>query len=455
MYKNFGTVFRFTYRNQAKNKGFRMLTIITAVILFLIPVAILLFTSLSAKNNKDKKLESCGAEKIYVANMIAENTSFDFMKKVSGEGYESIEYVTVSSVEDGLNKIKEAGEKKSFVLEVTEDDGKNVNTSLIIPDGSELTSDKVKNYNEALDKMADQFVVTAKNFKAENVIELYKVTDTDIINAKGWKAGDSLSNDKSIADEQNNQRIKDVFKFILLMLDLLVMYFIVLAYGASISKNIVMEKSSKLMDTMLISVKPKTMIFGKLTGVLAAGILQLFIWIIALVIGVVVGVMLSEKLFPGVDNTIVTFLKSLGELNLFQPMDVVLAVIVLVFGIVLYASLAAMAGAISNTLQQAASNQGLYILILIVSYLLVMSKGMGAEIPAWLCICPFTGALCLPAAMLLGCVSTGVAIAGTAATVVLSLLLVVFAGRIYKSMALYKGTDGGLGKVFKILKTKN
>ena len=179
------------------------------------------------------------------------------------------------------------------------------------------------------------------------------------------------------------------------------------------------------------------------------------IWILALVFGVVAGIFLSDKLFPGVDNSIVIFLKSLGSLDLFQPLSVLLALIVLIFGILLYASLAAIAGAVANTLQQAASNQGIFVFILIISYFLVMYKGMGAEIPAWLCIFPFTGALCLPAAMLLGCVSTAVAIGGTVAIVGLSLILVAFAGRIYKAMALYKGTDAGIGKAIKILKTKN
>ena len=455
MYKNFGTVFRFTFHNQAGNKGFKALTIIVAVILFLIPVAILCLTSLSAKNNKDKKLESCGAEKIYVADPISADANFGFMQSVNGEGYANIKYVTVSSVDDALKRIKDAGEKKSFVLEIKEDENKNLSTSIIIPDQSEIKADQAKNYNDAISKMSLQFVIAAKNIKAQDMLELSKVTEKDIFNAKGWANQDSLSNNKDIANEQNNQKIKDVFKFILLMLDLFVMYFIVLAYGSSISKNIVMEKSSKLMDTMLISVKPKTMVFGKLTGVLAAGLLQLVIWIAAIVAGVVAGIILSDQIFPGVDNSIIVFLKSLGSLDLFRPLSVILAIVVLVFGILLYASLAAMAGAISNTIQQAASNQGIFIFILIIAYFLVLYNGMGAEMPAWLCMIPFTGALCLPAAMLLGSVSVGVAVGGTAAIVVLSLLLVEIAGRIYKAMALYKGTDGGLGKAIKFLKTKN
>ena len=44
----------------------------------------------------------------------------------------------------------------------------------------------------------------------------------------------------------------------------------------------------------------------------------------------------------------------------------------LIFGIVLYAALAAFAGAISSTMEQAASNQGIFVLILIVSYFIII-----------------------------------------------------------------------------------
>ena len=38
--------------------------------------------------------------------------------------------------------------------------------------------------------------------------------------------------------------------------------------------------------------------------------------------------------------------------------------------------------------------------------------------------------------------------------VVLALLLVIFAGRVYKAMALYKGQSTSLKKIFKIISTK-
>jgi len=456
MFKNFGKVFKFTFHNQTGPGGYKILTAVIALLLLAVPVVILLLMSSSAQNDQDKKLESCGADKIYVADMVAEGVNFDQLKTIQGEGYDSITYVTVKDKEEALSQIKAAGEKKSFVLEITKDDEEQLNASIILPDGSSITADQAGHFYDAIKKMDTMFVILARGISIADMQELSMTVDTDLYKAAGWANGESLLSDDKVANEQSNEKMRQSFSMIITMLVCFLMYFIVLAYGSSITKNIVMEKSSKLMDTLLISVKPKALIFGKLTGVLAAGLLQLFIWLAALVGGVVLGVILSDKIYPDAHSEVITFLKSFGSLELFQPVPVILALIVLIFGIILYSSLAAMAGAISNTMEQAASNQGIFIIILIISYFLVISKGIDPAVaPTWLYLVPFTAALTLPAGLVLGTVTWGIAIGGVAAIVGLALILVALAGNVYKAMALYKGEGGGLGKVFKILTTKS
>ena len=455
MFKNFGKVFQFTFRNQVCQKGYKALTITLAVIMFLLPIGILVLLAANAQKDKDKKLEPCGAEKIYVANEVAENTNFDLMKSVNGEGYGEITYVTVPSVDDGLKQIREAGEKKSFVLRVTKDDKENIAADIVLPPDTSLESGTVGHYFEAISGNEMIFVVAARGISMGDLAEVSKTVETDGFEASGWKNGTSLFADKARANEQNNERMRDAFSVIITMIICMIMYFVVLAYGASITKNIVMEKSSKLMDTLLISVKPEALIFGKLTGVLSAGLLQFFSWIACLVGGVFAGVIISDNLFPNANSMVNVFLKSFGSMNLFRPIPVIVALIVLVFGILLYSSFAAFAGSISSTQEQAASNQGIFVMLLVISYFLVLSKGADINTaPTWLFLVPFTAALILPTGLLLGTISTSTAIAGVAILVVLTIGLVIFAGRVYKAMALYKGQSTSFKKIFKIVSTK-
>ena len=453
MFKNFGKVFKFTFHNQVSQKGYKVLTITLAVILFLLPIGILLLLAANAEKDQNKKLESCGAEKIYVANEVAENTSFDLMKSVDGENYSAITYVTVSSVEDGLQKIKDGGEKLSFVLHVTKDDKDAISADIVLPPDSILDAKTAEHYFDAISKNEMMFVVAARGISLNDLKEVSKTVETDAFDAAGWKSGKSLFEDTAKANEQNNERIRDVFSVLITMMICMIMYFVVLAYGASITKNIVMEKSSKLMDTLLISVKPEALIFGKLTGVLSAGLLQFFSWIVCLVGGVIAGVVISDNVFPDAHSTVNVFLKSFGSMDLFQPVPVILALVVLIFGILLYSSFAAFAGSISSTQEQAASNQGIFVMIMVVAYILVLTQGSDIHTaPTWLFLVPFTAALILPTGLLLGAVSMPIGLTGVAILVVLTVGLVIFAGYVYKAMALYKGQS--IGKVFKVLKTK-
>jgi len=454
MFKNFDKVFKFTFRNQAMQKGYKTLTLVLGFILLLAPVAVLLYLSWTTKKSDTEELQSCGADKIYVVNDAADVSDYSALKSVNGDGYAAIEYIPVKSVDEALDAVKNAGEKTSLVLHVTKDEKGAISAGIVIPDGSVIDSKTAGNYYKAIEKMQMLFVVTLSGINVQDVTETTKTIDYDGFDATGWKSGTSLFADKAKADEQNNERYRDGFGIVITLLVCMIMYFVVLAYGASISKNVVMEKASKLMDTMLISVKPEALVFGKLTGVLAAGLLQFFFWIAMLVGGLILGVKLSDVIFPDAHAPAVVFLKSLGAMNMFQPLNVFLAVIVLLFGIVMYCAMAAFAGAISSTVEQAASNQGIFVMFLVFSYIAVISKGTDINgAPMWLFVVPFTAALILPTGLVLGSLSMSTALIGVAILVVFTLVLLILAGRVYKAMALYKG-ETGIKKAFKMLTTK-
>ena len=80
MFKNFDKVFKFTFKNQTSTKGYKYGTIITALILFIIPVAIFVISGMALDDKKDT-LESCGAERVYVVDPEAPDTTFFFITK--------------------------------------------------------------------------------------------------------------------------------------------------------------------------------------------------------------------------------------------------------------------------------------------------------------------------------------------------------------------------------------
>ncbi|MCR5226715.1 MAG: ABC transporter permease [Eubacterium sp.] len=453
MFKNFDKVFKFTFRNQTSTKGYKRGTFLTAFILFIIPVAIFSIVGYVLKNDDDE-LKSCGAERVYVVDPEAPNADFNILNVTGVEGYTDIQYSNAETVDEALETMESRGEKKSIVLQIRKEDGQ-LQSRIILPDVCELEKDDVKNYNDFIDESGNVFALIASGIDMGDMTEVMKQTDYSVYDSDGFRDGTDLYTDAGKLNEQQNAKILPVFNMILTYVCVIFIYMIIIMYGNSILQNIVLEKSSKLMDTMLISVAPQALVFGKMLAVLTSGILQLLVWIAGLVGGVVAGLKIFGTMLDGADTVVMTFVKSFADLGLFKPVNVIVGILALIFGIIMYASLSAVAGAISSSREEAASNQSLFIMLLLFGFYAVLFKGMNTTNPAlWLYLVPFTSAMVLPSGICSGIISTGVAVAGLVILVVCSLGLIILAGKLYKMMSLYKGNKVSLGKAIKMLAGK-
>ena len=449
MFKNYDKVFKFTFKNQTGTKGYRNGTVIVALLLFFVPVII--FSIIGLNKRKGSDLKPCGATSIYVSNPANTEIDFGLLNTLNVPGYTSLSYKTFSSVTDALSYAKENDSKTSLVLNLTNDDGQTSST-VIIPEGSEIEKKDAKNYQKFIDENNQLFSVLASGVELKDLPELSKVSSSDSYTLAGIKTGTGIFEDSEAMDDQTNSTIRPIFNMVLVYITTMVMYFIVIVYGTSIMQNVVLEKSSKLMDTMLISLKPQAMIMGKMLGSLSAALIQFFSWIISLVLGMVVAVFAYKTISP--DNTlgIVTFFESFGKLGIFTPGAIVIAVLVLIFGIVFYAAIATICGAISSSKEEVAANQGLFMMVLMISFYVVLFGGLkstGAS--AWMYILPCTGAMLLPAGICSGTVELWIAITALVVSVVSTILLVILSGKLYTMMALYKGNKVNLGKALKML----
>jgi ABC-2 type transport system permease protein len=62
------------------------------------------------------------------------------------------------------------------------------------------------------------------------------------------------------------------------------LYMTVLLYGQAIGRSVVLEKTSKTVEIMLSSVRPRELLFGKILGKGSAGLLQYAVWIVMAVL---------------------------------------------------------------------------------------------------------------------------------------------------------------------------
>ena len=58
------------------------------------------------------------------------------------------------------------------------------------------------------------------------------------------------------------------------------MYIFIFIYGAQIMQGVIEEKTSKVVEVIVSSVKPFQLMMGKIMGLASVGLLQFLIWII-------------------------------------------------------------------------------------------------------------------------------------------------------------------------------
>jgi ABC-2 type transport system permease protein len=112
------------------------------------------------------------------------------------------------------------------------------------------------------------------------------------------------------------------------------MYFIILFYGMNVARSVIEEKTSRVFEVLLATVKPSEMMAGKVIGVGAVGITQVGIWIV-----VALAAARMQLIGSGMQ-----LLPSFLQLVFF--------VIFFVLGYVLYSSVAAALGAMTNSEQE-------------------------------------------------------------------------------------------------------
>lgn len=453
MFKNFDKVFKFTFKNQTSTSGYKNGTIITALLLFIIPVAIFMIAGAASKSDSDE-LKECGADRIYVVDEEAPDANFDTLNMLGIEGYTDIKYSNEESVEEALEKIHDRGEETSLILQIKKEHGE-LSSRIVLPDSSKISEEKAENYEDFIDETGNVFAVLASGVSVNDMTQVMMQSEYSVYDRTGYQDGTDIYADQAKVDEQKNADILPGFNIALTYIAIFIIYMVIILYGNSILQNIVLEKSNKLMDTMLISVAPESMIFGKMLAILTAGIMQLLIWLAAIVGGVATGLKLYDTFFGDIGGSVITFIKSFSKLGLFKPLNVVIGILALIAGIVLYASMSAVAGAISSNREEAASNQGLFIMILVICFYIVLFKGIsGGNVATWIYLLPFTSAMVLPSGICSGVISMGLGLAGLAIMIVCCVFLLVLAGKLYKMMSLYKGNTVNISKAIKMLMNK-
>jgi len=135
---------------------------------------------------------------------------------------------------------------------------------------------------------------------------------------------------------------------VIAMLSGFLIYFFIFMYGAMVMRGVIEEKTNRIIEVMISSVKPFQLMIGKIIGIALVGLTQFFFWLIIAAIGISLAPFLMES-SSLIQNEINTVNSPINSLEIFNNLPIYSLVFGFVFyfiaGYFLYGSLFASVGA--------------------------------------------------------------------------------------------------------------
>ena len=464
--KGLGKIFAFTFERQVKSTGYLVGTIVFALLCFLLPAGIMAAMEYFG-GDSDSAVETAAVspvQTVYVADETDGAADWNLLTQAGSETFGGISYVTCGSLEEAD---AQAGQEEHSLILLLEEAKKTAQENtlsqasngsqngyqmhLLLPDNTSLSEGDAGDLESFLQANFQIILLQKSGIDPAAAAELLVPATTEVTTV-----GEEALSETEAALES----MREVLGMLLPYLNIMILYFLVLFYGQGVANNVIMEKTSKLMDTFLVAVKPTAMVFGKVLAVTAASMLQFVIVAASLIGGFAAGSALVRMINPDSDMLLLLFFDSLSEFQgVLTVPGILLAVVMMVSGFFLYCSLSAIGGSAAGKPEDLSSTNVVFTTVLIVSFLAALyAGGIGSmdsgAFAKWLDFVPFTSILVTPSRIMLGEVSLGMGFVSLLLVLIVSVLCLLLAGKVYRMMALYKGNPPTPAKLMKMLKEK-
>lgn len=253
-------------------------------------------------------------------------------------------------------------------------------------------------------------------------------------------------------------------------------YFFVLIYGMMVMRGVMEEKSSRIVEVIISSVKPFQLLFGKIIGIGLVGLTQIALWIIlgtAIVTGITTFMggdaaasLQSQSIMAGgqamgqmaaspmKNNVVVEMIQMAGNLNI----TLILFSLIFYFfgGFLLYASLFGALGSAVDSDEDAQQMMFPMMMPLILSMIILfpVAKNPEGQLAFWASMIPFTSPITMMVRIPFGIPAWQIILSMSLLTATI-FGTIWMAGKIYRTGILMYGKKINLKEIVKWLFYKN
>ena len=229
-----------------------------------------------------------------------------------------------------------------------------------------------------------------------------------------------------------------------MMLLSIVLFYAIYFFAYQVSSSITTEKTSKIIETLVTSTSPKTIVIGKTIGIGLAGVLQTIVTVVVALI--------SAKLF--LDSEIIDIV--LSSINLTGTVAVV-TIIYYILGYSLFALLYALTGSTVAKPEDVQSANGPVAILAVIgfylSYFTMMNPASSLNKIA--ALVPISSPFCMPFRVMMGLATTREILISLAILLITILVVAKISIKIYSSAILNYGSKINLKDIFRMYKNKN
>ncbi|MDZ7847518.1 MAG: ABC transporter permease [Owenweeksia sp.] len=242
-------------------------------------------------------------------------------------------------------------------------------------------------------------------------------------------------------------------------------YFFVFVYGAQVMRGVIEEKTSRIVEVMISSVKPFQLMLGKILGLAGVALLQFLIWVSfgLLFYFLAVHFILADQLdaaqvaqagSAGVNSDILKIFSTVGAINF--PLIIGSFLFYFLFGYLLYAALFAAIGSAVD--KESDTQQFMFPVSLpLIAAIIVLFRALDnpdGPIAVWFSMIPFTSPIVMMARIPFNI--PWYELVGSMIILIASFLLMTWlAGRIYRTGILMYGKKPNFKELFKWISYKN
>ncbi len=426
MFSGWKDVFAFTFIQNTKTKTFKTALIGISVLIFVIFFAINMITGYVKNNKKDSAYKNANrAENVCIINGIEIKDSLFENFKESDEYMENSEIIVYDdNTPDEIITEMEKNSKSAVVINVfkgTEDKKGHSQYMLDVYATKDLTEKNVIKITEKFSDYFDELKYNLTSLEPEDMKVI--LSDSNV-----------YSMDIEDADESMGEMMAKIF---VPMIFVLLIYMMILMYGQSISKSLIVEKNSKLMETLLTSLKPYAIVLGKILAMYVIAILQMVTWVIAGIAGFLISDRIAEGMFEKYDNPVIRIINLLkdGSSSAFSIESIVIGVAALLFGFLLYCVFAGLIASNITKAEELANGMSIYQMVVVIGFLAAyMLPLLQAKSPVVNAIryIPVTSPFMLTSDVIMGNIGIGGAIVSMAIILISIIIMVIVTGKNYK-----------------------